>query len=152
MTFATSLDDGTFPHEPPHPAVSPIVLVLGVSEERCNEIAWLLRISGYQVSIVPDVPAAQMSLVQSRPALLVSDLPMSPDDVSAGVLACVRSHYADVPVLIVSDAPGLARESPPGVSFLTRPLDAGKFCSAVNRAIARSVASSSLRGQAGASI
>jgi DNA-binding NtrC family response regulator len=114
------------------------VLVLCASEERCNEIAWLLRLSGYRSSIVPDVPSAKMFLARCQPALIVADLRLPPGDAGGSLVDDLRAHYAGTLVLIVHDASSPSQVVPPGVcGYLSRPLDAGKFLALVNRAVAQ---------------
>jgi DNA-binding NtrC family response regulator len=119
------------------------VLVLGDLGGEGDRIAWLLRISGYHAAIVPDAASAEMFLAQHHPALIVARLrhmAWDPRDPLDEFLAALLAANPETRVLLISDDAATARsEIKSGVveGILPRPLDAGKFCSAVHRAMNR---------------
>jgi hypothetical protein len=131
---------------PGHPASAPhvpTVLVFGDFGEEGEEIAWLLRISGYHAAFVRDAASAEMFLTEHRPALMVTRLrrlARRRREPLAGLLAALLTGSPETRVLLISDEVTAARsEIKSGVveGILPRPLDAGKFCSAVHRAVHR---------------
>jgi hypothetical protein len=114
----------------------PLVAVLGDFGKDGDQIAWLLRISGYHAAFLPDVASAEMFLAQHRPPLVV----VHPRRDS---FAELRVTCPETAVIIVSDDDTNAHaEIKSGlVAILPLPFDAGKFCSAVYRAMNRPLSS-----------
>src|SRR3954466_10723480 len=103
MTLVHTILPGDSSSNENSPAIPPpTVLVLGDFEENGDQIAWLLRISGYHALFAPDVASAKMLLAYHHPALIVTNIP-PPGPCEPDRLEQVRNDCPDAVVLIISD-------------------------------------------------
>jgi DNA-binding NtrC family response regulator len=119
-------------------ALAPAVLVVDGSETCRDSLISLLRISGYRAIGAPNARVAMALLPGWHPVLIVSDLRVLASD-AGSLLAYCRTEHPDVPILMLAhELPDAPPEVESGMAgFLLKPIDAGKFCSAVSRVIAR---------------
>ena len=121
---------------PPVRPAPPKVLVVDDTKDIRDCISFLLRTSGYRVLEAEDGLAAQLILLNERPALVISDLEMPVCD-GWDVLAYCHAKLPATPVLIISGAvfgqrPGIERWA---AGFLPKPFSIGRFRREIQRLI-----------------
>lgn len=135
MKFATTVLTGQANVEE-GPATQPsTALVPDNSRTWFDGSAWLLHVSGYRAILAPGRPDDEISLRQSRPVLVVSYAWSSTVE-GPDPRAYCRSEYPGAPELLIADDPpdNRAGDQPGIAGRLRRPLDAGRFFWAINRA------------------